>query len=495
MAPGAYVPTLSREHEANGDDTPLYVAIARALAADVARNRLKAGERLPGSRKLAALLGVNRNTIHAALHELEAQGWVQAVPARGVFVRAREASDTPRPFSRAVALRDQVPARLGFDFAPRGHPTIGAGSGKGLILTGGVPDPRLFPNELLARAYRRALRRRGSELLDYGDARGDGQLRAALADQLTRQRALAAGPDDVLITRGSQHAIWLAALALLRPGDRVGVEAWGYPPAWAALESAGATLVSLAVDAEGVRPDAVEQALSHGPLRALYLTPHHQYPTMVPLGARRRLALLALAKQHRIALLEDDYAHEFQFEGQPRLPLASADRAGVVVYIGTLSKILAPGLRIGYVVAPRPLLDAMAALRTLSDRQGDATAEAAVAELLEDGEVERHARRVRRIYRARRDLLAHELSARLGERVTFALPPGGMAMWLGVHGSVPERWVERAAARGVSFRAGRDYAVSTHLGQPSAAPFVRMGFTRLDERELVRAVRIASEVF
>jgi GntR family transcriptional regulator/MocR family aminotransferase len=174
---------------------------------------------------------------------------------------------------------------------------------------------------------------------------------------------------------------------------------------------------------------------------------------------------------------------------------ASADRAGVVVYIGTLSKILAPGLRIGYVVAPRALLDSMAALRTMSDRQGDATAETAVAELIEDGEVERHARRVRRIYRERRDVLAHELTRKLGERVSFEVPSGGMAMWVRVHGTEPERWVERAGARGVLLRAGRMFALEEGAHARGPAPFVRMGFTRLDAGELARAVGIAAEVF
>lgn len=490
MARQPYVLTLERASVA---DEPLFVSISRALIADIARQRLKPGDRLPGSRTLATMLGVNRNTVHAALGELSAQGWVETLPARGVFVRAREDTESPRPFSRATALRDQVPARLGFELAAPASPYIGRARVGVLHLDGGVPDPRLFPSELLARAYRRALRRRGESVLDYGDARGELCLRTILADLLSRQRGLAAQADDVLITRGSQHAIWLAAHTLIAPGDRVAVEEWGYPPAWRALESAGAELVPLAVDADGVRIDALEEALEVGPLRAIYLTPHHQYPTMVALSAQRRLRLLALAQQHRFAVLEDDYAHEFQFEGRPRLPLASADRAGVVVYIGTLSKILAPGLRIGYVVAPRALLDSMAALRTLSDRQGDATAETAVAELLEDGEVERHARRVRRIYRERRDVLAHELTRKLGDRVSFEVPSGGMAVWLRVHGTEPEGWVERASARGVLFRAGRVYAL--RASERASVPFVRMGFTRLDARELVRAVGIAAEVF
>lgn len=478
--------------EPQRSDEPLYIAISRAIVRDIARGRLPPGARLPGSRKLSEMLGVHRNTVHAALRDLSAQGWVEARPARGVFVRSCEQELRERPFAAAAVQRSEVPSRLGFTLDERELPLLPAPlPPETLILTGGVPDPRLFPRELLARAYRRVLRRRGDRLLDYGDAFGELALRRALADMLTRLRGLAASADDVIVTRGSQQAIWLAAQTLLRPGERVGVESWGYPPAWEALRSSGAELVPLEVDREGLCIDSLEQALARAPLRALYITPHHQYPTTVALSGERRMRLLELARQHRFAIFEDDYSHEFQYDGRPRLPLASADRAGLVVYIGSLSKILAPGLRIGYAVAPRVLLSRMAALRAYVDRQGDAIAEAAVAELMEDGEVERHARRMRKIYAGRRDLLMHELTRRLGERVEFTVPHGGMALWVRVHGTEPSRWVARARARGVTFRPGRELSLLAR----GEVPFVRMGFTRLDEREIVRAVQRAAAAF
>lgn len=479
-----YVLTLDRTHEGE----PLYAAIARALSNDIARGRLRPGARLPGSRTLATMLGVNRNTVHAALQELVHQGWVEAQPARGMFVRQPEGGPA-KPFSRAVPLRTRVPTSMGFELEQSAVQRVGAAiPERPLNLLGGVPDPRLLPHELIARAYRRALKRRGGLLLDYGDARGELSLRSALADMLTRLRGLAAEADDLIITRGSQQAIWLAARCLLGPGARIGVESWGYPPAWEAFRSTGAELVPLTVDGDGLSIEALERALESGPLRALYLTPHHQYPTMVGLSAQRRLRLLELARRHRFAILEDDYAHEFHYDGRPRLPLASADVHGVVVYIGTLSKILAPGLRIGYAVAPRPLLERMAAERTIIDRQGDAAMEAAIAELLEDGEIERHARRVRRVYAERRELLAHELRAKLGAQLSFELPAGGMAFWLRVNGVAPSPWAARALARGVLFRAGRVYS----LLDEGDVPFVRMGFTALDPRELKRAVSLAA---
>ena len=367
---------------------------------------------------------------------------------------------------RAHALRSEVPRRPGFDFdaAPLRLGAIGRGPPpKQLILTGGVPDPRLFPGELLARAYRRALRRRGAELLDYGDAYGDARLRAALADMLTRLRGIAASADDVLVTRGSQQALWLAAHCLLGPGDRVGVECWGYPPAWAALRTTGATLVPLEVDHEGVTLASIEQALAEGPLRALYLTPHHQYPTMVALAAHRRPGLLALLARHRIALLEDDYTHEFHYEGRPRLPLASADRHGHVVYIGTLSKILAPGLRIGYAVAPPPVLARMAALRTAVDRQGDAIAEAPWPSCSKTARSSATPAAAPRLPTPQ-GLLAEALTRHLGERVSFALPRADGLLGAGERERTGGRWFARARMHGVDLRPEAS-CTSRHVGK------------------------------
>ena len=215
----------------------------------------------------------------------------------------------------------------------------------------------------------------------------------------------------------------------MRPGDVVAVEALGYRPAWSALAATGARLVPVPVDEHGLDVDALEALAARERLRAVYVTPHHQYPTTVMLDAGRRLRLLELARTHRIAVIEDDYDFEFHYEGRPVLPLAAADRHAVVVYIGTLSKILAPPLRLGFIVAPPLLIERLAELRLSIDRQGDQVVECAVAELIEDGELQRHVRRMRRIYQARRDALVAAVRKRLGGALGFEVPAGGMALW------------------------------------------------------------------
>jgi GntR family transcriptional regulator/MocR family aminotransferase len=465
---------------------PMFLRIARTIADEVRRGRLVPGARLPSSRELSRSLGVHRNTAIAAYRELAAEGWIAAEQARGTFVGHDMPDASPRAFARAAPRRVEVPLRAGFDLEP---PVAAAQADtfaqRGVLpLRGGTPDLRLVPVDALARAYRRALRTSRRETLGYGDPRGDPRLRAALAAMLSATRGVAASPEDVLVTRGSQMAFDLLARVLVRPGDVVAVEAYGYRPAWRALALAGAKLASVPVDERGMRVDALEKLASTRRVRAVYLTPHHQYPTTVVLAPGRRLALLELARARRIAVLEDDFDHEFHYEGRPVLPLASADRAGVVVYVGTLSKILAPGLRAGYMVAPRAVVEAVAALRLQVDRQGDHAIERALAELLEDGEVQRHARRARTAYRERRDVLAGAMQRELGGILSFRVPAGGTALWARVDAAVDvERWLERALARGVDFQTARTFTFDGRT-----RPFARFGFAPLEPAELRRAV-------
>ncbi|MEO8706993.1 MAG: PLP-dependent aminotransferase family protein, partial [Kofleriaceae bacterium] len=201
--------------------------------------------------------------------------------------------------------------------------------------------------------------------------------------------------------------------------------------------------------------------------------------------AKRRSQLLALARHHGIAILEDDYDHEFHYEGRPVLPLAAMDAGGVVVYIGTLSKVLAPGLRLGFVIAPRPLIDRLARERYFVDRQGDLALELAIAELLEDDELGRHARKMRRIYETRRNVLASALTKTFGDRLAFTIPSGGMALWAEVARSInPDRWAARGLAHGVAFVPGSAFAFD-HARIQGA----RFGYAACNETEITTAVK------
>jgi GntR family transcriptional regulator/MocR family aminotransferase len=461
---------------------PLAVQIARGLVERIRAGALRAGAPVPSSRALARALGVHRNTVLAAYAELQAEGWLAAAPARGTCV----ARDLPSPPAGGGALRGAAPiapARAGFDLPPAPDPTLPVAGPGTLELLGGVTDPRLFPAALLARAYRRALWRR--EHLAYGDRAGHPRLRAALAAMLGEARALPVSPEAVLVTRGAQMAIALAGRALFTQGDTIAVEALGYRPAWEALRLAGLRLLPVPLDARGLDVEWLAARVRAERVRGVYLTPHHQYPSTVTLAPPRRLALLELARRERLCVLEDDYDNEFHFEGRPVPPLASADRAGVVVYVGTLSKVLAPGLRIGFLAGPRDAVETVAAHRHFLDRQGDLAVEAAVAELFEEGEAQRQVWRARRVYAERRQALAELLRAALGGALEFAPAPGGIALWCRTApGLDADRWAARAREEGVLVQPG---SLFTPAARP--IPFLRLGFARHDPAELAEAVR------
>ena len=461
---------------------PPFLQIARKIADDIRRGRLRPSDRVPSSRALASTLRVHRNTVLAAYAELIAEGWLETAHGRGTFVAAtipeiatKRGRATAAPARTVLELPDAPPA-----YRP---PVLPRGT---LNLSSGSPDVRLVPARLLGRAYRRVLATRAKDVLSYGDPEGYPALRAALASMLAINRGLSVTANDVFVTRGSQLALSLVARALLRPRDVVAVEQWGYRPAWEAFRAAGATVVPVPVDGDGIDVDALRRLSERHRLRAVYVTPHHQYPTTITLKAARRIELLAMAQERKFAIVEDDYDHEFHYDGRPVLPLASSDRAGVVVYVGTLSKILAPGIRVGYIVAPPPLMSRIAAIRSLLDIQGDLATEAAVAQLIDDGELQRHVARVRRDYARRRDTLADALTDALGDVVEFTVPPGGMAIWIRFHRSASdvEQWARRSLERGLSWYPGRRYAFDQ-----LPKPFARFSFAHLNERELVEAVK------
>lgn len=409
----------------------VYLQIAHALIEEIRRGRLPAGSLLPGTRELAVANGWNRKTAIRAYAELVAQGWLVSKGTRGTFVSSL-LPQTPHRDGPLQPLRLEPPAEgPQFKRLRPGHslPTIYSAPGS-LLLDEGMPDTRLFPTNIFARAYRSALssavRRAG---LGYGDPRGSLVLREAISTMLNVERGLATTADNICLTRGRQMATYLTARVLVSAGDVVVMEELSCPAAREAFRSEGADVVSVRLDEKGMDVDHLEQICRKHRVRLVYVTPHHQFPTTVLLLPERRLKLLALSEQFGFAVVEDDYDHEFQFVQKPLLPLASTDPSKVL-YIGSMSKLLAPNLRIGYLAAPMGLIGRIAEEVLLVDRQGDQALEHAVAELMAAGELRRHARRSLRMYTERREVAASLLDAQLGKWADFRTPDGGLAFWL-----------------------------------------------------------------
>lgn len=465
-----------------GSAEPLFRQISRALADEIGRGRFNPGDHLPGYRTVAEQLGVSRNTVMAAYRELQAEGWVVTQAVVGSVVAPRPPVGRP-PAAPPGPLRGA--GRAGFDLVERTGARTGKPAG-GLLQAGtGTPDPRLVPGAALARAYRRALTARGGAALAGVDPRGHRGLREALARMLASTRGVAVGPDEIFVTRGSQMALFLLAQAICPPGAAVAVEALGDRRTWEAFARAGARCHAVPVDGGGLDVDALERLAAREPLRAVLVTPQRQYPTLVPLAGDRRRRLLELAAARRLAVLEVDPDSEFQYEGQAVRPLAAEDRAGVVVHVGSLSKLLAPALRLGFVVAPSVLISRLKGLRAAVDRHGDPALELAVAELIDDGELQRHLNRVRLAYRSRRDALCAALGGELGGTLLVEPPSGGLAIWAKVLDDTDVgAWATRALEGGVAFQPGRAFAFD---GGPLAG--LRMGFSNHGERDLEEMAR------
>ena len=486
---------LNLDLRREGGGRPHYLRLADAVRHAILKGRLLPGERLPATRGLAAAVGAHRQTVMTALQELVAEGWIVAAERRGYVVSATLPSSYFEPKARpptdnvaaAVSLHKFRFARQVGD-AATSPPTL---AGFRHVFASGMPDLRRFPASEFRGFLGGALKRppaKVARLLSYDDSAGYAPLRQELATYLRRLRGLSGR--DILITNGSQEGIYLVAQLLVGPGDAVGVEASGYRPAWDALRAAGAKLVPIPVDAEGLDPDAAAKAMRDHKLKMIYVTPLHQYPTTVTLPAPRRFALYDAAVKYGVPLLEDDYDHEFHYRCQPLAPLAAYDPAGLVIYVSTLSKVLFPSARIGFVVPPPALGPALSALRRISSRQNDTLMQDAVASWMKDGGFERHLKRMRRLYEERRDAMDEALRRARDERglaFDWTLPDGGMALWLD-SGQDADRLAAKAAECGVFVAPGSRFRLSS-----GSSRHLRLGFANQTPRELAVGIRILGE--
>lgn len=479
MLPYKTLLTLDRQAAAS-----LSTQITNAFIQFIRQGLLPPRAKLPGTRSLAQSLGVHRQTVVVAFEELSAQGWIEQQPSRGAFVSSRIPDMAPQ--SLTPEAQRQLASKTGFTFIRKSllaHP-VGL-STTALTLDDGFPDVRLAPLDALARTYRAVIKRGFQQhLLRYTDTNGSLFLREQLSAYLRGSRGVPASAEHIFTTRGSVMAIYLLAQTLLAPGDRVVVGQTNYRTAdWIFLDRQ-ADLQRVAVDESGLCVEELAALCAQKPVRLVYITSHHHYPTTVTLSAERRMRLLQLAGQYGFIILEDDYDYDFHYAGGPILPLASADRNGMVVYVGSLSKAIAPAFRVGYIVAPPNLVEELGYRRRIIDRQGDALLEQAVAELFAEGDLQRHLKKAQRVYQQRRDGFCQLLRDRLGDRVEFKIPEGGMAVWTRFADTIdlPDL-ARRCQQNGLYINDGRFY-------QPTPGPthHTRLGFASLTPDEMERAV-------
>ena len=454
---------------------PLALQLLEQLKA--ALQTAERGARLPPSRALAQALGVGRNTVLAAYERLADEGFIEGRAGAGTRLLQPQLAPAqpPLPLSPAPERWPQLPL-------PRGGHT-----GPPRPFAFGLPPLDLFPCADWARLQRRLWRRceRGELPLGYGLAEGEPRLRSALAAWLRHARGLRCTPEQLLITSGAQQAFALLGLALLEPGEPVAVEAPGYHASWAALQLGGARPVGVPVDEQGLRPAAL-QALGSGCRMAL-VTPSHQWPTGACMGLERRLALLDWAQRQPAWVVEDDYAGEYRFDGPPLPALSSLDRHGRCVYVGSFSKLLLPGLRLGYVVLPPALLPQLRKVRAALDRQPPQFEQAVLADFIEQGLLARHLRRCRRAAGARRQALLQAWGRAFGERWPLQAPASGLNVYLPLSGPAEEADL-LGRAREAGLVLGGTQELLQLCRQPGARAGLVVGFGASTEAQLRAAV-------
>ena len=414
----------------------------------IAEGRMKPGQRLPSTRGMARQTGLGRNTIAIAFDRLLAEGYVETRRGIGTVV-AEDLADlpvvtTPRtvaPSSRKD--RDILPEPSGrarrVGALPVQDPVPGP-----MFLSPGLPAVDAFPFAIWGRLMGQFWRAEPAHLLGYQDPQGYLPLRVAISDYLRTARGIAAEPDRILVTSGSQQAVDLVSRVLLEPGDRVCVEDPGYIGLKGAITASGAELAPAPVDENGL---IVSKARDAGAgTRLVIVTPTHHFPTGATLSLTRRLELLRWAAEENVWVLEDDYDSEFRYEGRPLSALHSLDPDGRVIYTGTFSTILAPAIRLGYLVAPSRLAPLLRRLRAHVDRHPPIDSQAVLARFIDEGHFGGHVRRMRLMYRERRDAL----HAALGALIPLDLPSTGMHLTLVLPPGLPDTVVsERARAIGL----------------------------------------------
>lgn len=467
---------------------PLYLQITNGIIAQIRTGVIKPGTRLPGSRKLATALGLHRQTVVMAYDELAAQGWIVIQARKFVQVTSHLPDIKPKPFAVPVRQKDNGPAvPYQLNEAVVLPPYLyKQADGKNLTFDDGFPDTRLAPMNLLMREYRRVANYRFTgDYLTYGNAQGSLNLRVQLSKFLYETRGLKVSPEVILVTRGVQMAIYLSAQLVLSKEDVVVVADPGYFRANEVFEQAGARLELVTVDENGIDTDVVEQLCLYKKVQAVYVIPHHHRPTGATLSPERRMRLLELSAKYRFAIIEDDYDYDFRYASGPILPLQSADENGSVIYVGSFGKTIAPGIRLGFMVGPEELINRATRLRRMIDLQGDQLMEEAMANLLKNGDIQRHLRKANKIYRERRDALCILLQERLADHITFKVPAGGFAVWVKYKDHLdPAKIADKAARSGLNISQGHSYFYNKRIDNRH----IRLGFASLTLNELHIAV-------
>jgi GntR family transcriptional regulator/MocR family aminotransferase len=466
---------------------PLHRQIYDQWRQGILTGRFRRAERVPSTRELSTALDVSRSTVTQAYDQLIAEGYLETSRGSGTFVCRELPDELLRPNHGQVPRAEEAPAirlsrygsGLNDDFF---YPPAPAGF---IRLTQWRPDLSLFPLSIWRKLVLRRLRTAEPELFDYADqAAGYGPLRDEIAAYVARSRAVRCTPEQVIIVNGSAQGIDLCVRLLLEPGDEVAIENPGYHGAHRIFAGYGARLRPARIDENGIAIRDLGKPPGKS-VRLVYVTPSHQFPTGVAMSLARRLELIEWSRRHNAVLIEDDYDSEYRYSGPPLPSLQGLATGVAVIYIGTFSKVMFPSLRIGYVIAPSSIAARLRRAKWLADRQTPVPEQAALADFISEGHLERHIRRMRRIYGERREALVKSLDRYFGDRVQIRGDAAGMHLLVRFQ---QEGMAEKAAAVKVQLVS----SASCYLTEPPPGEFI-LGFSSIGERSIREAIRRLAE--
>lgn len=463
-------------------DLPLYLQISRQIRDQIRSGELAPGARLPPERRLAAMLGVNRTTVVNAYRELAAEGLVVGHVGRGTIVAGANGDGTGSGELRGIPWGQLFTATTEVMNDPLLRDTMIVSARSDVIsLASGMPSPDLIPVATIRELLNEALHEGGQSLLQHCPTEGYPPLRQAVAQWTTGPMG---EPESVLVVAGSQQGLYLLARTLLEPGDLVAVESPTYLGALQVFRAAGARLLPIPVDEDGMRVGLLEDLIVRRRPKLIYTLPTFQNPSGTTMSLERRHRLLALAARYQVPVVEDDPYGALRYEGEALPSLHKLDTQGTVIYLSTVSKVLFPGFRIGWIVAPRPVIERLALMKQIVDLDTNALAQWAVWAYLDRGLLADHIEELRRVYPRRRDLMLSAIEHHCTGMLTCDRPAGGFYLWCRLADGLRARdLLPEAARRGVAIVPGASFHPD---GEGEAT--LRLNFTQPPEEEIEEAI-------
>lgn len=458
--------------------TAVYIQLAQQLINNIQRGWLPAGTALPGTRTMSQLFLIHRNTVVSAYEELASQGWIEVIPNKGSFVTYSHDQE-----KRSTAFsNNNVPLLTGYDFHQPHHLQPPFETQKSpIVFSDGQPDLRMLSLSNLSRWYTAAMKRTHIKS-PLGSHQKSAAFEKNFCNFLNISRGFHITPENLLTTRSTEMSLYLISQLLLRPGDLVLVGTPSYFLANMIFHQAGARLVAIPVDEQGLDVDFIKKNFKKGKIRSVYCTPQRHYPTTVTLSLERRYELMNLANEYGFAIIEDDFDYDFQYESFPMAPMFVGDANGMVIYLGRFGQSLLPSFQSGFVIAPKNLIQAAKNYRQMIDYQGDFVMEQVLAQMIYEGEIHRLLKKSIHRYKKRCDLFCEMLDIHFGKRIEWKKPAGGLAVWIQFK---PTLSLTKLANQAHKIGLGLPNYL---LYQDKTTCAVRLGFGQFNEEEILEVV-------